>query len=132
MLHGKDSYRVEQLVPGTGLCLIATKGLLQLAHAYMPVDVCFVYSAHDMRLTCASMHVHSAPKLFIDTGNTMHRNQLQTMTIDSVTYVKSGILRKGTRSGQLALVLILTQVLQTCRCCMCKCCSSEHMHATCT
>jgi len=42
-------------------------------------------SAHDIRLTYASMHVHSAPRLFMDTGNTMHHNRLQTMTIDSIT-----------------------------------------------
>ncbi len=40
MLHKKHNHRVEQLVPGTGLCLIATNGMLQLACAYMPVDVC--------------------------------------------------------------------------------------------
>lgn len=27
-------------MPGTGLCLVATNGLLQLAGAYVPIDVC--------------------------------------------------------------------------------------------
>jgi len=68
----------------------------------------------------------------IDTSNTMPRDPLQILTIDSVTYSKSGILRKGTRPGHLALVLIRIHVVQTCRCCMCKGCSNGHMHGICT
>ena len=74
----------------------------------------------------------------IDTGNTMHDNPLQTMTIDSVTYIKSGILQKGTRSGRGTERSEVPRpggdahahMLQTCRCCMCKCCNSEHMRGT--
>lgn len=89
---------------------------------------CCCCPQHDK--TCASMHVHSAPKLLHKIGKTMPHDPLQIMTTDSVTCMKSSILRKGTRSRHLALVLILTQVLRTCRCCMCKCCSSRHMHIT--
>ena len=67
-----------------------------------------------------------------DTGNTMPHDPRQILTIDSVTYLKLGILRKGTTSEHLALVLILTQVVQTCRCCLCKGCSKGHMHSICT
>ena len=47
----------------------------------------------------------------IDTSNTVPRDPLQILTIDSVTY--SGILRKGTRPGHVALVLIRIHVVQT-------------------
>jgi len=48
----------------------------------------------------------------IDTGNTMHDNPLQTMTIDSVTYIKSGILQKGIRSGR---GLVVTHMHRCCK-----------------
>ena len=76
------------------VCLLYHQGLWQLAHAYMPVDVCAAVEIHICLTEYDSVYgtrVHMPACMCmmhqscsIDTSHTMHHHPLQTMTTDSV------------------------------------------------
>lgn len=74
MLHDEGSSRVEQLVPGTGLCLTATNGSLQLC-------CCggILLTIWDQHMPACMWIVHQSYSM--DTGSTMPQSALQTVTI---------------------------------------------------